>query len=220
MSPTGKPRVKKERPPPTPKRKHAWDMPAFPLAGDTHDTDTFTAIGRALSQWEYLEAYLGLTYGHFVGSDTPTSPAMRAYGAVSAFSTRYDMVKVATEAYFLQTPHEIHSTFIKIIDEAKEFSTRRNEIAHGIVQPYSYDQRILGYALGPSRHATRKHKLYLEIDFNSSNPIGYISEQMYAYTSIDIDYFRMQFERLGKALEEIYLHLYTIRMIGRPPEGS
>ena len=36
-----------------------WDIPALPSLGEMSTEAIFTAVGRALSQWEYFEGYLG-----------------------------------------------------------------------------------------------------------------------------------------------------------------
>ncbi len=140
---------------------------------------TYIGVGHALSSWEYFEGSLGILYGTLVGNISDTSPAMRAYGAVAAFSTRKDMINEASAAYFFSNNSPLQPAIASLLIEAKEFATRRNEIAHGIIQPY-YTGGLApsGYALGPSRFAVRKRKLSRHPELEIDLAVG-----IYAYTS-------------------------------------
>jgi hypothetical protein len=177
MSPTAKSRPKKPRPPPTPPKRNPWDVPPLPSIGDSNQDMTYIGVGHALSSW--VEGSLGILYGTLVGNISDTSPAMRAYGAVAAFSTRKDMVNEASAAYFFSNNSPLQPAIASLLIEAKEFATRRNEIAHGIIQPY-YTGGLApsGYALGPSRFAVRKRKLSRHPELEIDLAVG-----IYAYTS-------------------------------------
>ena len=204
MSPTGKKRLKKTRPPPTPKGSKPWDMPSLPKRGDRLRDDTFIAVGRALSQWEHFEGEIGLIYGILAGPLRETSPAIRAYGSVSSFSTRIDMINEASKAFFLRINPSIENEIKRLLDDAKQFATRRNEIAHGIVQPYySRGQTQSGYALGPSRFATRKQILSWD------GMLGSV-DGMYAYTSRELENLYTNFGVLTERAMELHLALQTI----------
>ncbi len=105
-------------------------------------------VGRALTQWEYLEAKLAELFSQLVGGEwwqgdgPPHHPAVRAYGS------------------------------------------KRNNIAHGVVElQFSDPPKLkLGYWLGPSLYATKKHPLK--------------GPSAYAYTSAEINYFIQEFDRL------------------------
>lgn len=193
-------------PPPTPPASHPWDTPPRPARGDKDDWETFAGVGQALSQWEYFEGYLGLLYGLLTGDDKATAPGMRAYGAVSAFGTRIDMINEAARAYYFIHGGTGNKAIKDLTDTAKNFATRRNEIAHGIVQPY-YIGGVAptGYALGPSRHATRKQKLR-KLD-DGSNGVGTV----YAYTSEELIYFMHQFDHLANRAMALYRALLIER---------
>jgi hypothetical protein len=199
MSPPRKPRIRKPPPPPTPKAPKPWDAPPRPINGDADNNVTFASVGRALSCWEYFEGYLGLIYGLCVGAPVDTYPAMRAYGVISAFSNRLDLIRAAAESYYFHAKKSMPDELSSILDDSKNFSTRRNEIAHGIVQPYHVGLSPSGFALGPSRYSTRKLKLQkLE-----ANPVPSLVS-MYAYTSVEIDYFASQFTALADRLIRIW----------------
>jgi len=180
----------KSRPPPTPKQPERWDRPPFPEKGDDDARNTFEWVGRALTEWETLEAYLGLIFGVFVGAGRDTEPAMRAYGSVTAFRGRADMLDAAAQAHFAKRPHPAMANFKWLMKDARGFSTRRNEIAHGVVQSYYTDirQHNVGTVLGPSRHATSKQKLIPSMDQTEITSVP-----TYAYASAELMHFTRDF---------------------------
>jgi hypothetical protein len=209
-----------------------WDVPPLPERGDETNSATFEAVGRATSDWEYLEAYLGLIFGIFVGSLTMTDAPMRAYGSVVAFAGRCGMLKAAAEVFFLDHPHKaLEDEFYTLEKHAGNFAARRNEIAHGIVQSHFVGGTDVGSALIPSYHATNKRKLGAQVD----SDIPQIAILKYAYTSKEIAYFSDQFQRLSKRALDLYRALHAHRlesekkkkasMLGRllkekPPQSS
>lgn len=202
-----KPRVGRPvPPPPTPPRKNPWDIPPLPEKGDIDKTSTFIAVGQALSFWEWFEGYLGLVYGALVGDVGETSPAMRAYGTISAFGGRYDMIMEAAKSYCFIHKTDFFDDLKKFLDEAKQFATRRNEIAHGIVQPYYVGGLAnSGFALGPSRHATRKLRLG---DWHTNEARVF---KLYAYTSLELRYFGAKFASLSNRAMDFYAHIEAIK---------
>ena len=186
-----------------------WDVPPLPEKGDETNSATFEAVGRATSDWEYLEAYLGLIFGIFVGSLTTTDAPMRAYGSVVAFAGRCGMIKAAAEVFFLDHPHAaLEADFYTLEKNAGSFAARRNEIAHGIVQPYFVGGTDVGSALIPSYHATNKRKLGAQVD--SDTPQTAVLK--YAYTSKEIAYFSDQFQQLSKRALDLYRALHAHRI--------
>jgi hypothetical protein len=74
----------------------------------------------------------------------------------------------------------------------EKFSSRRNEIAHGIVRRVAEPIfRVLAYVLLPPVYATNKNKLALD----EGLPPG-IGIPAYAYTSAEIAYYTEQFYEL------------------------
>jgi hypothetical protein len=199
MPAKSKPGSRKPTPPPTPPQARPWDIPPLPSMGDLDQDRTYVSVGHALSSWEYFEGTLGFLYGVLVGDTKETSPALRAYGAVSAFSTRRDMIFEASKAYFFANPSYIEAQIKSLIDDAKHLATRRNEIAHGIIQPcYTEDLALSGYVVGPSRYAVRKRKLTKHHETQTDLAIG-----LYAYNSDIVSRFSAHFSSLGKRTREI-----------------
>ena len=44
-----------------------WDTPPLPTYGDDNEDETFTAVGRVMTQWESIEFELARLYSTFVG---------------------------------------------------------------------------------------------------------------------------------------------------------
>jgi hypothetical protein len=203
---TERPKTKKQRPPPpppTPPQPKPWDMPPLPSYGDPDKNSTYTAVGMALSQWESFEGQPGLIYGCLVGDVCDASPALRAYGVISGFSTRVEMLREASKAFFFKQSSLLEEELNSLLDDAKNFATRRNEIAHGIVQSYySGGLANSGYALGPSKYAARKQELT-----NHHAIEEVILSGKYAHTSDIIVKFTRHFGDLSQRSMRIYIQL-------------
>src|SRR5437667_11584857 len=80
-----------------------WDAPPKPATADVSE-DIYTAVGKALSNWELVEAQLGEIFSIFVRTPvflTPLEePAMWAYGSVVSFNGRADMLEAAARGFF------------------------------------------------------------------------------------------------------------------------
>lgn len=163
-----------------------WDVPPLPDTGDPHAHSIFAAVGRAMTQWEHVEAALGDLFAFLVGGYFGiTEPAVRAYGSVPSFNARAGMLEEAAAAYFHANPNpEFSERFRQVVTvQCRGFSGRRNDIAHGRVQ-HAFNSNGVGASnfLMPSLHASKKHGL----------------DQMpkYIYATKEIDYFTGQFSLL------------------------
>jgi hypothetical protein len=169
-----------------------WEDRPHPKQGDKRASTTYEAVGRALTQWEYLETKLAELFSRLVGGewpsvdDTPYHPADRAYGSVLGSAARLTMIEEAAKAHFQWYPNPALEKRLKelIGTECRNFASKRNNIAHGIVDSRFSDppKLKLGYWLVPSYYATRKHPLK--------------GPSAYAYTSTEINYFLQEFDRL------------------------
>jgi hypothetical protein len=181
-----------------------WDIPALPSLGEMSTETIFTAVGRALSQWEYFEGYLGEVYCYLIGSPSQTSPAMRSYGSVTVNSTRTEMIKSAANAYFITNNIPQLTELNAMLNKARNFSARRNDIAHGIVQPFAQPNGLAPqtFALVPSRHATKRKRLEFNLVDNKFDTV-----YEYAYTSKEINYFRDCFDGLANEAIKVWTGL-------------
>jgi hypothetical protein len=183
--------------------KQPWEIPDIPQMGDASNEITFAAIGEALSQWEYFEANLSLAFSYLLGSGYGNVAAQRAYGSVESFRGRSNLIQEAAEVYFRQVRDETTcSNLTAILKRAKsDWSARRNEIAHGIVQPWflseeerarSPDSQAIhkGFVLLPAYYATRKLKL------PDTPPLMAVSPT-YIYSSVEIKFLGKEFGKLA-----------------------
>jgi hypothetical protein len=172
------------RKPPKEPKINSWDRRPWPVSGDSDPRITFAAVGEALSQWEHLEGIIALTFAAFVSADEDNLPATRSYVAVRTFEGRADMLKAASEAFFSDFPdEELLDGYKTFLANIKSFSTRRNEITHGVVDDFyrkiSDDNFILvpgAFALYPTVASFKERTLEgRPSDCMTSNEITYYS---------------------------------------------
>ena len=176
--------------------KQPWEIPDPPQIGDAENNITFRAVGAALSTWEWFEGHLALSFSYLVGSGYGNVAAIRAYGSVESFRGRANMIEEAAEVYFKHIrDEELQSSINKLVKKARDLCARRNDVAHGIVNPYSvfeHDKSVFkGYLLMPAYYATRKRKLPETAPLTDITP-------SFIYSSVEIDHFRKQFDDLAK----------------------
>ncbi|MGH6847938.1 MAG: hypothetical protein ACREC0_11020 [Methylocella sp.] len=109
------------------------DRRSWPAAGDRSTNKLYAAVGRGLSQWEHHEGALSILFAAFI-TNSESLAARRSYVAVRTFEGRAEMLRAASLAYFAQHPHEAYQVeFKSILGSALQFSQRRNDIAHGVI---------------------------------------------------------------------------------------
>ncbi len=173
-----------------------WDRPPIPKIGDPSEDVTYAHVGRLISQWEFLEFALSQIYSCFCVGLTQTT-YMREYGSGNIFRVRADILKRKAEDYFVKNPDQgVESEFDRLLTEAKGYSERRNDIAHGVLFPIHeitlFRERIKPdrlhrphYAIIPPLYASRFHKAGLP-DF--------------AYTSVEMGRLTTRTHRLTQRL--------------------
>jgi hypothetical protein len=81
-----------------------WDAPvSAPLRpGVRNEDELFVSVGRALTQWESLEAEIGSMYACLTTRPDQRyiAPAVRAFGTVTNTGSRAEMIAHAAEAFF------------------------------------------------------------------------------------------------------------------------
>jgi hypothetical protein len=181
-------------------KPNAWDPRPPPAAGDASEDDTFRAVGQALSHWENLENHLAAIFAATIRGHG--GAARRAYGIVQASKTRTDMIRHAAAARFEgRRTHALIMPELKaLLDLVDRYAARRNEIAHGVVYPYSaYRRDASGFCLFPSYYSTRKR--------------GLDNQPTYIYSSTEIKYFAERFVELVPKASSVFIPLLAI---GRP----
>jgi hypothetical protein len=97
-------------------------------------TALFSAVGRATSAWETLEAHLSYLYSIFVGKPMLVD-ALEEYGRdrTTVPARMAELCKVG-KAYFTKFPsQELEAMLADIIKDTRALSGKRHQIAHGIV---------------------------------------------------------------------------------------
>jgi len=127
-------------------------------------------------------------------------PAIRAYGSVISFNGRAEMLAAAAVGYFYKkkTPlPEIEKRVLGLLNECRNFSGRRNDIAHGRVECIIDDEEYAWwkgncpcYLFLPGLLSTKKYSLS--------------QEPLYVYTTIEMAHFTQHFEALADKLHDLW----------------
>ena len=213
MTPGKAPRQKKAPPPPTPKQQNPWDQRPFPVHGDTDIQTTYAAVGMALSAWEEYEQKLVGVYAAIIGwrADLITR-VQRAYGSILTLRGRVEMIEAAAEAFFDEYPDARLESVVKAqLNGAKDYGVRRNELAHGIVRKYNYQRGVPSeYALHPCSIATKK--FMTDRAAAGMVSLGTLRRPKYAYSSVEIDYYRIAFEGLARGASSVWAELVQTQL--------
>jgi hypothetical protein len=164
--------------------------------GDDRKDKIHLAVGRAIHHWEVVEHHLGGLFQSLLGTSVPMG-AMRAYGAMTGFAMRQQMLLHASSVMFHfhenKTLRSEFNTLIKnVMDNA---SQRRNDFGHGLVIK-EYRGRGGSYYLVPSYYS--KHR---SID----------AEPDYIYTSKEIGEFVKKFKLLAGMVHRLHMKILTWR---------
>ncbi len=170
-----------------------WDIPPLAARGNKYPATLYAAVGRALSGWELLELQLARIYAAFVGVPPIEAIAMPAYRGATTFGGRAAVIEEAAERHFIKHPDQaIENDFKTLICDARNFASRRNDIAHGIVRPlwtgdtdaetFAELGMRIEYVLAP---ATYKDKSF-----------GPDRVPLYLFTSTEINRFKQHFRRM------------------------
>lgn len=170
----------------------------MPTAGPD---EIFTAVGRALSKWEQLQGYLALIFAQMIGEDPNGSfTALRAFGTVTSQSNRLQILREAGKMFFEFHPSTHQEEFSSLLVSVEQLERRRNEIAHGVVNPYvpdAADPTSGTYALLPAYYATRKRPV--------EDVAMQITRPTYAHTAADV-------ERIGDEFGSLVLLATKVAM--------
>ena len=179
-----------------PQQPRPWDRRPWPESGDGHQDITYAAVGRALSEWERYESVLGFLFGNLVLPGAPVLlAATRSYSAVRTFEGRAEMLRAASEAFFFYYGTEMADTlqdkFKDVLRNAVQFSQRRNDIAHGVVDHYRPPPPTVPPMSSPDEYAL----FPAYATFKERDPQNVPT---YCYASAELDYYRTQFYSLRR----------------------
>jgi hypothetical protein len=177
-----------------------WDR-RIAKQGDGSKKTTFAAMGQALSNWTELELKLASLFATLVTSaDHTMGGPMLAFGSIRTFEGRSEMLQSAAMWFFNRhkslseasrtleySPSSISNwqqAFEELRRTADQFASRRNDIAHGVVNemPRSRKRRA-EFALRPLFIEPKKYPLF------SGDP-------KFMYSSRELLYYASEFEKL------------------------
>lgn len=145
---------------------------------------TQAAVGEALTMWEQLETTFAFLFSALVSGSPSNTVALRAYGAVRTFEGRAEMLKEAGFAYFgAYSAPEGEAALKNLLRAAREFGSRRNDIAHGMVTALEWVPPIegsateeRGWCVVPAFYISNRH------DMNHVPDYVYTSAEMHIFS--------------------------------------
>jgi len=133
-----------------------WEKPASLKTGDVSEDVLFTAVGKALTAWEYVEERCASLFALFV--ESRSHAAARSYGCIRSTSSKMEVLGFASVEFFFS--HEVtpadSGPCKRIHRHVSDGATRRNEIAHGMVCRFAKPPGHTQYFLMPGRYNTPK----------------------------------------------------------------
>jgi len=112
---------------------HNWEFaPPLPDHGEDSPDPLFFGVGKVMSGWEMIEFELSRLYSVFAGD--PDGAAMRDYGKHTVAHFRLSNLSEMADRYFIKRPCQgCEGKLLSILAKLRNFASRRNEVAHGIV---------------------------------------------------------------------------------------
>ncbi|MFN4166420.1 MAG: hypothetical protein ACK4GK_17745 [Ferrovibrio sp.] len=112
-----------------------WDIPPFPKRGNASQATLFASVGRALMAWEEIETTFAHQYSLLVSGEQFDEAANQKYGKPNTFVERIAALeKAACKLWHKYPNQELEGRFMEILKLAKNYSARRNDIAHAVAR--------------------------------------------------------------------------------------
>lgn len=163
-----------------------WGVPPIPRRGEDNREIIYEAVGRALSHWERFELELACLYAALIGLRPPEATRHPDYVRARIFKDRADVTDRTGKQFFIKNCNQgIEKRFDDLICESRLAAARRNDIAHGVVNPVwssGFTGSSESFMLLPS---TYRHK-----DFNLN------AAARYAFTAKEINDFSTRFQEI------------------------
>ncbi len=170
-----------------------WILPRL-RSGDPDADRLYTAVGKALSQWEELETGLGELFATFV--ESRSIAAARAYGTMASAQGRFDLLDAAAEVYFVD--REGRDDYRPIIKALRLASPCRNNIAHGAVREYAaHGVDGGGFYLVSPEYNSRRNEPFADLERDSVDPFDF-ARHKYAYSTDQINELSERFALLAR----------------------
>lgn len=167
--------------------------PIMAKTGNLTAREIYTSVGFALDRWERCEIGFAVIYGALILPAGDDHVLHRAFGTITAPTTRQEMIWNAGDAYFARHKnHELHANLRHLLNLYKSAAPRRNEIAHAMVDGVTSYKVVNNAAvplptawfLVPSIFSTRKTEMHM-------------AGPKYRLSSVEIAHFTACFEELG-----------------------
>lgn len=188
-------------------QRQPWDRFTWPVVFDASPSVTYEAVGRALTHWSKFEGAMTIIFGYLVHPNDAQLVVVMAYTAVRTFEGRRDMMRDVVEVIFLnRKDHDLYKRIVHMLGRATNYSGRRNEIAHGVVEQAGGGP-LPTYALVPSFASGLRHSSSL-------------THYGYGYSSKEISHYAEEFAKLTEVALEIFRDLACSEilkeLVGRP----
>lgn len=181
-----------------------WKVPVPKQNGDADSADLFAAVGMLLSRWEILEDIFAFLFQRFVEG---SNAAKRAYGTIVSGRGRRDAIYAAAESYFIMyrpARDDLQKRLTRVMNHYKDAASRRNDIAHGVVQRLTFDEADIGFFLMPPNYNTNKTDIYPKPDKIALDKLA-VFRASYRYTTADIFELTERFDALSNSVMEYAL---------------
>lgn len=123
---------------------NAWDRPfhsGIPNRnGDKRRAPIYTALGRAVSDWEGVQAAIANIFAALIAGDIDLENRLIAFGDNSRVHDRAKIIKDEAEIFFARkfgngprNPSVLRAELTSILSAYRGWAERRNDLAHGYV---------------------------------------------------------------------------------------
>jgi hypothetical protein len=174
-----------------------WDRPPLREIGEPNADPIYLAVGKALSHWERAEQGFAAVFQILI--ETRSGAAARAYGSITNSAGRRQALRSAAEVTYAEKNIDgaERSEFRELMTHFEKASSRRDDIAHGIVMLETVSGAD-GELIQPARW------LLLVPDYNTSRTLAFPQDKSdvfwdrgkYRYNSADIVAFEEKFTAL------------------------
>jgi hypothetical protein len=168
-----------------------WDRPPLREVGDPIADGIYLAVGKALSQWERAEEGFAILFEILIESRSVA--AARAYGSITNSAGRREALRSAAEVTFeTRGIGDIdRREFKELMMHFEKASSRRDDIAHGIVMYEMVGDQNLGWFLLVPTYNTGRSDAF----FREQSDVFW-DRGKYRYVAEDVSVFRGKFETL------------------------
>lgn len=173
-----------------------WKAPPASQQGEPDGSRIYLNVGIALSNWGSVESDFAQLFTMFV--DARTFGTSRVFASILGIGGKRDALEAATGAAFFQrsVSEEDKADWKLLWSHYEQATSRRNEIAHGVVLSFRVDTEDRGFFLVPIYDTKKSHAPWTKPDF--SEDLDQLDRYgQYRYTSDDIAYFGSRFIELS-----------------------